>query len=66
MHQQPIRATASAKNAMRSPDKFKAADAAYQSNQGVKHFVGHSQGGAVALEMGKKYPGMTGRVYGTP
>lgn len=49
-----------------SLDKFKAADTAYQSNQGVKRFVGHSQGGAVALEMGKKYPGVTGRVYGTP
>ena len=47
-------------------DKFKAADKAYQANRGIEHAVGHSQGGAVALELGKQHPGLTGRVYGTP
>ena len=47
-------------------DKFKAADKTYRANQGNEHFVGHSQSGAVALEMRIQHPGITGRMSGTP
>lgn len=47
-------------------DKFKAAEKAYLAHPGIKHLVGHSQGGAVAIALAQKYPGLTGNVYGTP
>jgi pimeloyl-ACP methyl ester carboxylesterase len=47
-------------------DKFKAAEKAYLAHPGIKRLIGHSQGGAVAIALAKKYPGLAGNVYGTP
>jgi len=47
-------------------DRYKQARATYLSHPEVKHLVGHSLGGAVALELKKDNRDLTGRVYGTP
>ena len=47
-------------------ERYKQAIAAYKSHPEVKNLVGHSLGGAVALELKKDNRDLTGRVYGTP
>ena len=47
-------------------DRYHDAVKALSANPNIKHLVGHSLGGLVALELHKTYPHLTGRVYGTP
>jgi hypothetical protein len=47
-------------------DRYKEAEKALKANPNIKRVVGHSLGGAVALELQKNYPYLKGEVYGTP
>lgn len=47
-------------------DRYKEASRVMQANPNIKKVVGHSLGGAVALELQKRYSYLTGNVYGTP
>ena len=47
-------------------ERYKQALSAFAAHPEVKHLVGHSLGGAVALELKKDKRDVTGRIYGTP
>ncbi len=47
-------------------DRYKEAEKALKANPNIKRVVGHSLGGAVALELQKNYPYLKREVYGTP
>jgi len=47
-------------------DRYKEAEKALKANPNIKRVVGHSLGGAVALELQKNFPYLKGDVYGTP
>jgi hypothetical protein len=46
--------------------RYKMSDEALKANPDVTRVVGHSLGGAVALELEKNHPGLQSRTYGAP
>ena len=50
----------------RESHRYKMADRALKANPQVTRAVGHSLGGAVALEAQKQHPGLESRTYGAP
>ena len=46
--------------------RYQKADEALKANPDVTRVVGHSLGGAVALELQKNHPGLNSRTYGAP
>ena len=51
---------------LRNSERYKNALQTLKDNPQVKQVVGHSLGGAVALELQKQYPDLNSRVYGAP
>ena len=50
----------------RQSARYKAGEKSYRANPKAKRDIGHSLGGAVALELQKNYPGLETRTYGAP
>ena len=51
---------------VRKSERYQQADRALKANPQVTRVVGHSLGGAVALEAQKRKPGLASRTYGAP
>jgi pimeloyl-ACP methyl ester carboxylesterase len=51
---------------LRNATRYQAAEKALKTNPNIRRVVGHSLGGAVALELQKQYPQLKSRTYGAP
>jgi hypothetical protein len=51
---------------LRDSTRYQAAEKALNANPNIKHVVGHSLGGSVALELQKNHSGLTSTTYGAP